>query len=219
MSPGEPQILTCPFCGGQKLIESIGSGNTFGGTVWSDTKQVYPYLPRPSEIQWCRQCGKYYFYEDSKPESYHGDQFPDTGEWGNLSFEEINEAYDMLYTDDLTDDRKQTLLLYWLYAYNDVYNGRKGKPAFSFLRSRRKQACAPEDTMKRRAQIISELIKTNSDNELLVSELYRELGMFDESIAIANRVLAGKEEFSNIARQIIDHAEKSDTGVFPIVFD
>ena len=215
----QPQILACPYCGGQKLIESIGSGNTFGATVWSDTKRVYPYLQHPSEIQWCLKCGKYYFYEDSKPESYHGDQCAEPNDWGNLSFEETDNAYEMLYAEDLTDDRKQTLLLYWLYAYNDVYNGRKGKPAFSFLRRKRKQIGAPEGTFERRARIISELIKTNSDNDLFVSELYRELGKFDESIAIANRVLSGNEELSNIASQIIEHAEKRDTGVFPIVFE
>ena len=36
MTPGKPQILTCPFCGAKKEIMTLASGNTFGAEFWSD---------------------------------------------------------------------------------------------------------------------------------------------------------------------------------------
>ena len=60
MTPGNPQILTCPFCGTEKQIMSLVSGNTFGAEYWSDNKQIARMLPEISYIQKCPHCGKYY---------------------------------------------------------------------------------------------------------------------------------------------------------------
>lgn len=48
MLPGNPQILTCPYCGQTKNIMSLLSGNTFGAQLWSDNKQIAPMLPEIS---------------------------------------------------------------------------------------------------------------------------------------------------------------------------
>ena len=45
---------------------SLRSGNTIGGVHWSDTKKVYPMLPKNSDVQKCPGCGKYYFLADAK---------------------------------------------------------------------------------------------------------------------------------------------------------
>ena len=45
---------------------SLRSGNTIGGEHWSDTKKVYPMLPKNSDVQKCPGCGKYYFLADAK---------------------------------------------------------------------------------------------------------------------------------------------------------
>ena len=75
MTIGPACRLTCPHCGGHKYIESIMSGNTFRGTMWSDGKKDYPMLPSPSPIQRCPKCGKYYFYEDGEPLSMDFEAF------------------------------------------------------------------------------------------------------------------------------------------------
>ena len=51
MIPGPANILSCPFCGSEKEVMSLVSGNTFGGTVWSDTRREYPMLPEVSPLQ------------------------------------------------------------------------------------------------------------------------------------------------------------------------
>ena len=67
MTLGNPTRLTCPHCGKAKHILSIASGNTFGATLWSDTKHDYPMLKSPSSVQRCPHCGHYYYYEDANP--------------------------------------------------------------------------------------------------------------------------------------------------------
>lgn len=60
MIPGNSQILTCPFCGGEKEILSLISGNTFGAELWSDNKRIARMMPEISFVQKCPHCGKYF---------------------------------------------------------------------------------------------------------------------------------------------------------------
>lgn len=67
MLPGNPQILTCPFCGSEKKIMSLMSGNTFGAKYWSDNQRIAPMLPDISFVQKCPNCGKYMLLSRQKP--------------------------------------------------------------------------------------------------------------------------------------------------------
>ena len=58
MLPDYSDVLKCPFCGGEKEVLALMSGNTCGGQSWSDVKTDYPMLPRVSPIQKCPICGK-----------------------------------------------------------------------------------------------------------------------------------------------------------------
>ena len=60
MLPGNPQILTCPYCGQTKEVMSLLSGNTFGAQLWSDNKRIAPMLPEISYVQKCLYCQKYF---------------------------------------------------------------------------------------------------------------------------------------------------------------
>ena len=66
MLPGPPLRKECPYCKAVKELMSLRSGNTFGGTHWSDTKRIYPMLPQNSDVQKCPSCGKFYFLSDAK---------------------------------------------------------------------------------------------------------------------------------------------------------
>lgn len=66
MIPGPPLRKECPYCKAVKELTSLRSGNTCGGTHWSDTKRIYPMLPQNSDVQKCPECGKYYFLSDAK---------------------------------------------------------------------------------------------------------------------------------------------------------
>lgn len=66
MIPGPALRKECPYCKAVKELMSLRSGNTFGGTHWSDTKRIYPMLPQNSDVQKCPSCGKFYFLSDAK---------------------------------------------------------------------------------------------------------------------------------------------------------
>lgn len=66
MMLGRTRILVCPFCGTEKQIMSLLSGNTFGAVCWSDNKQKALMLPEISYVQKCPHCGKYYIIHNQQ---------------------------------------------------------------------------------------------------------------------------------------------------------
>ena len=69
MRLGFAKITSCPHCGGEKEIMSLMSGNYIGAELWSDGKLIAPMLQKPSPVQKCPHCRKYYFmppYEETK---------------------------------------------------------------------------------------------------------------------------------------------------------
>lgn len=245
MTLGPPTRLTCPHCGKAKHILSIASGNTIGATQWSDTKQDYPMLKSPSTVQRCPHCGGYFFYEDSRPVECDPDALNEKhslGDWddwpgdagnatisekkdkrrererwkeasangfGNLSFEEMDAAFDALYT-SAESKRQQTLLFMWLFAFNDTYGGRQNGSAPEF----------PQGILERRRFVVDELCRRFEGASLLLAELHREMGDFEESIRIAGEptpeVAPGLAKI--IGEQIIEYAKAGVTDVFPVQF-
>ena len=246
MTLGNPTRLTCPHCGKVKHILSIASGNTIGAICWSDTKHDYPMLKSPSPVQRCPHCGRYYSYEDANPVDCDPDELNKKhsltdwdAEWpgdagsatisevkdrrrnwerwkdanangfGVLSFEEMDAAFSELFS--LADtNRQQTLLFMWLFAFNDTYGGRQDGPA---------PEC-PQSVLERRKFVVNELCRRCKGASLLLAELHREMGEFDECIRIAGEPV--QEMDASLARivscQIIAHAEAKETAVFKLVF-
>ncbi len=246
MTLGNPTRLTCPHCGKVKHILSIASGNTFGATHWSDTKHDYPMLKSPSSVQRCPHCGHYYFYEDANPVDCNPDdlnkkhsltdwdpEWPgDAGSatisevkdrrrnwerwkeanangFGELSFEEMDAAFSELFT-SASVDCQRTLLFMWLFAFNDIYGGRQDGPAPEYLQS----------ILERRKFVVDELCRRFAGASLLVAELHREMGDFDECIRIADQPTdeADARLAHIVSTQIIAHAKAKDTAVFKLLF-
>ena len=62
-----PLRLTCPYCGKEKYIRTILSGNTIGARCWSDGRWYYPMLEQPSPYQKCPKCRHYFLLTESNP--------------------------------------------------------------------------------------------------------------------------------------------------------
>ncbi len=171
MIPGPANILSCPFCGGEKEVMSLLSGNTFGGTVWSDTRREYPMLPEVSPIQQCPHCNKYYFVEQAQHEY---NKKKESFELGTLNFLQLRDAKRQM--DGMSLSRMQRWILNHEYfmAYNDAFRRHPEKVAFP----------PSEEDQAFYQQVIEELldgIEQSADYELFHAELLRETGLFEEA--------------------------------------
>ena len=98
----------------------------------------------------------------------------------------------------------------WLFKYNDEYGGRYTQ-----------EKEAPEGILNKRKDVLQGLIQLHleSNNNLFVAELYRELGEFDKCIELASRAQEEGGFQAVVAEQIIQHAKDEDANVFEINMD
>ncbi|GFI39153.1 hypothetical protein IMSAGC016_00926 [Muribaculaceae bacterium] len=210
MIPGPANILSCPFCGSEKEVMSLVSGNTFGGTVWSDTRREYPMLPEVSPIQQCPHCKKYYFIEQAKRE-YSKDPESEMRSFmklGNLSFQELKEAINQMESLSLSKMQRWILNHQYFMAYNDAFRRQTETVAFP----------PSEEDEAFYQQVIEELldgIDQSSDYELFHAELLRETGRFEE----AKEVLSHhkNEEDRWVVDAMLRHINDEDTLPFLLI--
>lgn len=191
---------------------SLVSGNTYGGTVWSDTRREYPMLPEVSPIQQCPHCKKYYFIEQAKRE-YSNDSESERrsfGELGKLSYSELKEAKKQMELLSLTKMQRWILNHQLFMAYNDHFRRQAETVAFP----------PSEEDEAFYQQVIEELldgIDQSSDYELFHAELLRETGRFEE----AKKVLSQhkSEEDRWVVDAMLRHINDEDTMPFLLIKD
>lgn len=210
MIPGPANILSCPFCGGEKEVMSLASGNTFGGTVWSDTRREYPMLPEVSPVQKCPHCKKYYFIEQAKRE-YSKDpesEMRSFGKLGKLSYPELKEAKTQMEFLSLTKIQRWILNHQLFMAYNDAFRRQPETIAFS----------PSEEDEAFYHQVIEELldgIDQSSDYELFHAELLRETGRFEQAKEVLS--LHKTEENRWVVDAMLRHINNKDTLPFLLI--
>lgn len=210
MIPGPANVLSCPFCGGKKEVMSLASGNTFGGTVWSDTRREYPMLPEVSPIQQCPHCKKYYFIEQAKREHSKDaeSEMRSFMELGNLSFIELKEAINQMKSLSLSKMQRWILNHQFFMAYNDAFRRYPEKVAFP---------PSGEDEAFYR-QVIKELldgIDQSTDYELFHAELLRETGRFKEAKEVLSRHKSEEDKW--VVDAMIRHINERDTIPFLLI--
>lgn len=212
MIPGPANILGCPYCGGTKEVMSLVSGNTFGGTVWSDTRRHYPMLPEVSPIQKCPHCGKYYFIEQAKHRMAHDDEsgLSSFGELGTLNYNELKEAKAQMSHLTLTDMQRWIIGHQLFMAYND-----------EFRRDRGSSGSVPtgqdKDVFESVVGELLEGIDSSPDYDLFHAELLRETGRFDEARDILLRHTAEDDRW--VVDAMLKHIEERDTLPFLLIED
>jgi hypothetical protein len=212
MIPGNARIVNCPYCGKEKRLMTLISGNNLGARYWSDNKEEAPMLPRVSPMQKCDGCGKYYLeYKQGFLESRDH-----TSERGELTYPEWKEAY-MQFTneqcDDVSDDDLTKIRFWLIQAYNDYYH-----------RSRwEKRPESPEEHAFIANIIIDFIAAFNWQtvkSPLLKAELYREANEMEKCAATLHAIdfdhlsESGKQLFRSIQLRM----ENKDTTVFELKF-
>lgn len=205
MIPGPANVLSCPFCGGTKEVMSLVSGNTFGGTVWSDTRREYPMLPEVSPIQQCPHCNRYYFVEQAKHEY---DNKKESFELGKLTYSQLKEA--RLQMEDLSLTKMQRWILNHqiFMAYNDCFRRNPDEVAFP----------PGEEDKNLYGIIIDELLDgldTKEDFELFHAELLRESGQYEKAKAVLARHNAQDDKW--VVEAMLKHIDKRDSLPFMLI--
>ena len=205
MIPGPANVLSCPFCGGEKEVMSLMSGNTFGGTVWSDTRREYPMLPEVSPIQQCPHCKKFYFVEQAKHEYNNKKKSFDLG---TLSFMQLKEAKSQMDGMSLAKMQRWILNHEYFMAYNDAFRRNPEKVAFP----------PSEEDEALYQQVIKELldgIDHSADYELFHAELLRETGRFEEAKEVLFRHKSEDDKW--VVDAMLRHINDEDTMPFLLI--
>ena len=202
MLPGNPQILICPFCGTEKQIMSLISGNTFGAELWSDNKQIAPMLPEISYVQKCPHCGKYYITERQEVK-YAKDGY--SFEKGLLTYPEMKEAFTQLSEEGFLNENEEINVRMMLHhAYNDYY-----------YRTEEKKVVSEEDKTlfhKNGLWLINNLIT----DSVMKAEFYREIGEIDTARSILDSITVEDEFLKRIVTAIKDRLEVNNCQVFKL---
>ena len=202
MMPGNPQILICPFCGTEKQIMSLISGNTFGAELWSDNKQIAPMLPEISYVQKCPHCGKYYI-TGRQEVKYAKDGY--SFEKGLLTYPEMKEAFTQLSEEGFLNENEEINVRMMLHhAYNDYY-----------YRTEEKKVVSEEDKTlfhKNGLWLINNLIT----DSVMKAEFYREIGEIDTARSILDSITVEDEFLKRIVTAIKDRLEVNNCQVFKL---
>ena len=202
MMPGNPQILICPFCGTEKQIMSLISGNTFGAELWSDNKQIAPMLPEISYVQKCPHCGKYYI-TGRQEVKYAKDGY--SFEKGVLTYPEMKEAFTQLSEEGFLNENEEINVRMMLHhAYNDYY-----------YRTEEKKVVSEEDKTlfhKNGLWLINNLIT----DSVMKAEFYREIGEIDTARSILDSITVEDEFLKRIVTAIKDRLEVNNCQVFKL---
>lgn len=199
-----PQLLTCPFCGKEKEIMSLISGNTFGAEYWSDNKQIAPMLPEISFVQKCPQCGKYYI-RTRQEVRYTKDGW--SMEQGLLSYAEMKEAFVQLSKEGYEDPNEEPNVRVMLHhAYNDYYHRGKEHPEI---------VAADWNLFVDNAKW---LIDNVLDDDILKAEYYREIGEYDKSLSLLESRNRTDDSFlEQFVEEVREKAANKDNRVFQIM--
>ncbi len=209
MNPGPAKILSCPYCGGTKEVMTLISGNTIGGTVWSDTRRHYPMLPEVSPIQKCPHCGKYYFIEQAK--SQYADDYKHCGELGTLNYSELKEAKEQMEHLTLSPVQRWIVNHLLFMAYNDEFRRMDGENTLKTPTDEDQQIFATT------IEALLEGMNSSKDYNLFHAELLRESGRFDEAKGILMQ--HDNEDDRWVVESMIQHIDKHDTLPFLLIHD
>lgn len=167
MLPGPAQLYACPYCGKKKAMLTLSSCNTFGLTLWSDGRSIYPMRPALSFIQRCDFCNSYSLLSEWREYGYDKDNY--TGTTGNLKYEEVKEAYIKLTASGRYDNEDiRAISLEYIRSYNDQFR-------------RKDDSTEENDEFALFMNATDEAIKllgNDSDSSITKAELYRERGDF-----------------------------------------
>ncbi len=215
MKPGPDLIKACPKCGKHHSYFTLLSGNTFNRIVYSDTKSILPYNPQHPPFYQCSACDALFETQDAISvessnqngvNASNGEPYPEFKTLGPDEFLLLKDRYSEGI--NKLAELAKLFCVFCHHAFND--RTRAGKPIF----------VRPEDEANYRAIVFQliHLLDNESENDLiLIGELYRNIGEFDNAIKCLNKITS--PHMQRISKQILSAAQKGERQVFRLDLD
>jgi len=188
MTPGPTQVIRCPLCSGLAKYPTVASGNTFGAVYYTDGKRVAPMLPAtPSGVR-CAACRGVCWRtaaaevgqlneQPEEPEVVNADWLK-AGHLHEPDEAEHLTALDRLIASSPGEERGIRLVAWW--RGNDRHRETSPTPAPDSPKVVRRR----HDNMH---QLIALLDTAEPSDELMRAEALRQLGEFDQAVAILSK--------------------------------
>ena len=208
MQPGPTIIKICSECSGLIAEDTIISGNTFGATFWTDGKRDAPMLPDQSWFVICPHC-QTSIWIDEQEEAGEIEAFSKNEKYKDAKPYRtpiLNDYFNQLNIGNLDRNKEQYLRFRAWWAGND---------------ERRKIGATKNelsDEEKVNIEGLYRMLDFSDDNDrIMMAEIKRELGEFDDAEAIIKETFAN--EFTEAVTIIKELIEKKELFVAEINFE
>ena len=214
----DPLRLACPRCDATVYQRQLWSGNSLGARYYSDRKREAPMLPTFPSFSKCPKCGELFWVRDLKPtKDVDAPKYgPSESYLDMLDFEDTAR---FLEEKNDTGDSELKVRTQLLQLYNDRVRYRVDQRTRDENEAALWKNDADKERWRKNLERVGELTKEIApDDATFSAEIARELGRFDEAIAILDAAgKAGDPEGNYEARVVAKIREKcaaSDPFVF-----
>jgi hypothetical protein len=208
MLPGPFYVYKCPKCGNLLTRGGILSGNTFYSILYSDGKRIAPMLPEFPKITKCKKCNNIFWLSKSKEiGTYEWGKIPENLLHANrIEFLGIDDYFKAL--DSGIAENKQEEL-YIRQRIWHLYNDR--------VRDGKNQFIDEKDEIRWRKncfELISLLDQSDLNQKIIVAEIYRNLGDFENCIKIIQSI--DNDDFNWIKDKLIYECNRKNKHVIQL---
>ncbi len=183
MLPGPQLIYQCPVCKGLLAKGSLMSGNTFGGTFYSDGRFFAPMMPQFPQISRCAECGSIFWLNEKNLHTTIDWNDPDFDRFGKVpdaDFLLLEDYIQLILQKFYTDSEEECFLRFEVWrAFNDRTRAKK-----SLWNSETEQLSWKENLER----LIALTDAKFEEENLTLAELQRNLGRFDKALEILSRI-------------------------------
>ena len=204
MIPGDDYIYKCPNCGSLLKNRSFVSGNNFGAKLFSDGKQIAPMLPDYPNLTKCKKCNSIFWLSNLEKIAKYNSWKDKNAEWGNADYADFLEIKDLCRALEITKDKKEETIIRQLIWWTINDRVRNDKQIFNDE--------SDKDLYEQNCNILLTLLSEEDFNQrIMIAELYRNLGKFEQCLAIIKNL---PTDFEWLKDEFSQQCEKKNSLVF-----
>ena len=178
MTPGPTIIRKCSDCGKLIAQHMIGSGNTFGARYWTDGKRDAPMFTDAPQLVKCHHCATLIWIAEQKKVGQIEQPWVDNGGFKDAQpydAPSVRDYFTYLASGAYGKQKERYLRLQAWWAGNDMRRENNNASPLS------------DDEIANLRAFAKLLDEAVEDDRIMKAEVMRELGDFDEAMALLSR--------------------------------